>query len=168
MLTSLGNYCLRVLVVVEHAVDQPGYRPHPRRVLPAAVPAHLAQRLIPAQPVDPVLHPDPPPRERPVVAPVLRGPAPAPRLAPRRRPLQPRADGVDADVAQVPQRPDAGPDQLAHQPRAPEHLEVGPAPRPAGADIDDVAVLVHGDLALERVRLLLARVVGALPPRGPL
>src|SRR5438270_346707 len=121
-----------------------------------SVAVHLARRLVAAQPVDAVLHLDPPPGERRVVAPVLRRPLPAARLAPRRRPVQPRAEPVQPDVAQVPQRPDPGPDQLAGQPRALEHLQVGPPPRPAGGHVHDAAVLVHGHLALERVRLLLA------------
>ena len=73
--------------MVEHAVDQARDRPHPRRVPLAAVPVHLAQRLGAAQPVDAVLHHDPPLRERPVVAPVRPRPLPAARLAPGRRPL---------------------------------------------------------------------------------
>ena len=81
--------------MVEHAVDQARDRPHPRRVVLPAVPVHLAQRLGAAQPVDAVLHHDPPPRERPVVAPVRPRPLPAARLAPGRRPVQPRAEAVE-------------------------------------------------------------------------
>src|SRR5918994_7282834 len=58
---------------IEHAVDQPGHRPHPRLVPFPPVPVHRAERLVAPQPADRVLHPDPPPRERPVVPPVPAG-----------------------------------------------------------------------------------------------
>src|SRR5262245_65976852 len=150
--------------LVEPAVDQSGHRPHPRRVALAAVAVHGTQRLVAAEPADGVLHLDPPPREGAVVAPVLRRPLPPARLAPRRRPAQPLNQPVDADVGQVAQRPHARPRQPPGQAGAAEDLQVGPRPRPALADIDDPAVLIDGHLALERVRLLLAGVVGTLPP----
>jgi hypothetical protein len=82
-------------------VDQARDRPYPCRVVAAVVPVHLAQRLVATQPIDAVLHRDPPPRERPVVPPVRRRPLLPPRLAPGRRPAQSRADAFQADVPQV-------------------------------------------------------------------
>src|SRR5262249_51849475 len=140
----------------------------PRRVHLAPVPVHLTQRLVPAEPPDPVLHLDPPPGERPVVPPVRLRPVLPARLPPRRRPPQPPAQPVEADVAHVRQRPDLGPDQCPGQPRPLEHLQVGPPPRPGLAHVHDPAVLIDGHLALQGVRLLLPRVVGPLPPPGPL
>src|SRR5262245_25653356 len=104
-------------LAIEHAVDQPSHRPHPRLVTLAAVPVHRAERLVAAQPAYRVLHLDPPPRERPVVPPVLPGPLPPARLAPRRRPAQPLPQPADPDVGQVAQRPHPA---RASRPASPE------------------------------------------------
>src|SRR5262245_40243690 len=106
---------------IEHAVDQAGHRSHPRRVPLAAVPVDRAERLEPPQPADGVLHLDPPPREGPVVAAVLRGPLPAARLAPGRRPAQPPDQPVAPQVRPLAQGPHPRPRQPAGQPRAAEH-----------------------------------------------
>src|SRR5689334_909149 len=154
--------------LLEHPIDQTGYRPHPYRVPPTPMTVDRRQRLVATQPADRMFHANPPSRKRTVVAAILWRSLLPPRLASRRRPLQPHAQAVQTNVPQVPQRPHAGPDQLADQPRALQDLQVGPPPRPAFAYVHYPAVLVHGHLALERMRLLLARVVGLLPPLRPL
>src|SRR5262245_50883065 len=108
-------------ILIKHTVDQSGYRSHPHLVPLPPVPVARRQCLVAAQPTNDVFHLDPPPRERSVVATVLWRPPLSPWLASRRRPVQLGVDPVEADIAQVCQRPDLRPQQLANQPRAAQH-----------------------------------------------
>src|SRR5215211_7102893 len=71
--------------MIEHPVHQPRHRTHAAAMTGAVMPILNRQRLITPQPTDPMLHDDPPTRERLVVTPIRRRPLLATRLLPRCR-----------------------------------------------------------------------------------